>query len=209
MEYALPNLPENDEELMQMSADQRHDMILQWEQWMMYMIKEKKLWQSERNIQSYLQANEDYSIFDGIENNNETTIHNLSNHWRQQLLIAFQDKLTKGYTRDVDPQRLQQVTGDPDIPFFMTFIGRAAAGVKDRTVFNIREQIGDFELVSVTVHQGATHTSGHWVCYFKCDGQWYKADDSGPSVTLIPDLNNTYENEVYRDSSLLVYVRRN
>ena len=75
-----------------------------------------------------------------------------------------------------------------------------------RVKFPLRLEIGDYmskvnkskppayELVGVLVHQGSTCDSGHYLAYVKCNGQWFKCNDS--EVTKV-DLKTVMKQQAY------------
>jgi len=75
-----------------------------------------------------------------------------------------------------------------------------------RVKFPLRLEIGDYmskvnkskpppyELVGVLVHQGTTCDSGHYLAYVKCNGQWFKCNDS--QVTKV-DLKTVLKQQAY------------
>ena len=75
-----------------------------------------------------------------------------------------------------------------------------------RVKFPLRLEIGDYmskvnkskpppyELCGVLVHQGRTCDSGHYLAYVKCNGQWFKCNDS--EVTKV-DLKTVLKQQAY------------
>lgn len=75
-----------------------------------------------------------------------------------------------------------------------------------RVKFPLRLEIGDYmskvnkskpppyELVGVLVHQGSTCDSGHYLAYVRCNGQWFKCNDS--EVTKV-DLKTVMKQQAY------------
>lgn len=75
-----------------------------------------------------------------------------------------------------------------------------------RVKFPLRLEIGDYmskvnkskpppyELVGVLVHQGVNCDSGHYLAYTKCNGQWFKCNDS--EVTKV-DLKTVMKQQAY------------
>ena len=75
-----------------------------------------------------------------------------------------------------------------------------------RVKFPLRLEIGDYmskvnkstppayELVGVLVHQGSTCDSGHYLAYTKCNGQWFRCNDS--EVTKV-DLKTVMKQQAY------------
>lgn len=123
------------------------------------------------------------------------------------------------FVRKMNQQSMIQIIADPEKHFFLSSYGRAAtlAGLKNKDVlipeFVVDDGHNVFDLVSITMHIGMSTRSGHWVCYFKCNNDWYVADDSGSRLDYVGNedqlLNHTvHGSSVIDNSSLFVYVRR-
>ena len=74
--------------------------------------------------------------------------------------------------------------------------------VKNNNPIEILYQIGDLELVSIVVHSGKSLNSGHYICYYKCNSEWYLMDDLS-GISKVVDI--TKEKRILRDSTILIY----
>lgn len=72
----------------------------------------------------------------------------------------------------------------------------------------LQSDLGGLRLSSIVVHHGTTSSSGHYICYFMCDGKWFLMDDTHRKVEEVDINNRDIENDITTNCTTLVYFNK-